>query len=47
MSQAKRLASNIIFINKGKVIEENSSKEFFIKPKSVEAKKYINGEILF
>jgi len=46
MSQAKRLASNIIFINKGKVIEENSSKEFFIKPKSIEAKKYINGEIL-
>ena len=47
MSQAKRLASNIIFINKGKVIEHNSSKEFFIKPKSTEAKKYINGEILF
>ena len=47
MSQAKRLASNIIFINKGKIIEHNSSKEFFIKPKSTEAKKYINGEILF
>ena len=47
MSQAKRLASNIIFINKGKVIEHNSSKEFFIKPKSTQAKKYINGEILF
>ena len=46
MSQAKRLASNIIFINKGRVIEQNSSKDFFIKPKSIEAKKYINGEIL-
>ena len=46
MSQAKRLASNIIFINKGKVIEKNSSREFFANPKSSEAKKYINGEIL-
>ena len=46
MSQAKRLATDVIFLNKGKVLEQTVSKTFFIKPKTFEAQKYINGEIL-
>ena len=46
MSQAKRLATDVIFLNKGKVLEQTVSKTFFKKPKSFEAQKYINGEIL-
>lgn len=46
MAQAKRLASNIIFINKGKVLEQTEVKVFFRKPVTNEARKYLAGEIL-
>jgi tungstate transport system ATP-binding protein len=46
MAQAKRLASNIIFINKGKVLEQTEGKVFFRKPVTNEARKYLAGEIL-
>ncbi len=46
MSQAKRLATDVIFLNKGKVLEQTVSKRFFKNPKTLEAQKYINGEIL-
>ena len=46
MAQAKRLASNIIFINKGKVLEQTEGKVFFRKPATNEARKYLAGEIL-
>lgn len=46
MAQAKGLASNIIFINKGKVLEQTEAKVFFRKPVTNEARKYLAGEIL-
>ena len=46
MSQAKRLATDVIFLNKGKVLEQTVSKKFFKSPKTLEAQKYINGETL-
>jgi len=46
MAQAKRLAKNIIFVNKGKVIEQTDADIFFKKPKTTQASKYIHGEIL-
>ncbi len=46
MSQAKRLATDVIFLNKGKMLEQTISKIFFKSPKTFEAQKYINGEIL-
>ena len=46
MSQAKRLATDVIFLKKGKVLEQTISKTFFKSPKTLEAQKYINGEIL-
>jgi len=46
MSQAKRLASDIIFINKGRVLEQTNSHIFFKEPKTIESKKYLAGEIL-
>ncbi|MDC0975732.1 ATP-binding cassette domain-containing protein [Alphaproteobacteria bacterium] len=46
MSQAKRLATDVIFLNKGKVLEQTVSKTFFKSPKTLQAQKYINGEIL-
>ena len=46
MSQAKRLATDVIFFNKGRVLEQTVSKTFFKNPKTFGAQKYINGEIL-
>jgi tungstate transport system ATP-binding protein len=46
MAQAKRLATNIIFMNKGEILEQSSSNAFFKKPKTDEAIRYIKGEIL-
>ena len=46
MTQAKRLASDIIFFNKGKILEQTEAKTFFKEPTTKEAKKYIKGEIL-
>ena len=46
MAQAKRLATNIIFMNKGKILEQSDSNAFFKKPKTNEALGYIKGEIL-
>jgi len=46
MAQAKRLATNIIFMNKGEILEQSDSITFFKKPKTDEALRYVKGEIL-
>ena len=46
MAQAKRLATNIIFMNKGEKLEQSDSNSFFKKPKTDEALRYIKREIL-
>ena len=46
MGQAKRLAKEILFFNKGKLIEQTKAVNFFKKPKTKEAQSYINGKIL-
>ncbi len=44
--QAKRLCSDLIFINKGKVIEEGKTEEIFKTPKDELTKRFLNGELL-
>ena len=46
MGQAKRLAKEILFFNKGKLLEQTKAIKFFKKPKTKEAQSYINGKIL-
>ena len=46
MAQAKRLATNIIFMNKGEILEQSDTNSFFKKPKTDEALRYTRGEIL-
>tara|TARA_B100001996_G_scaffold239668_1_gene185268 strand:- start:346 stop:1101 length:756 start_codon:yes stop_codon:yes gene_type:complete len=41
--QAKRLADEVIFFDKGKLIEHKNAKEFFTKPSSKQVSKYLNG----
>lgn len=42
MQFAKAVADRIIFMDQGKIIEENSPKEFFKKPKTERAKQFLN-----
>ena len=44
--QARRLAHDIIFINKGKVCEFTGAKIFFSKPKSKEGKLFMAGKLI-
>ena len=46
MGQAKRLAKEILFFNKGKLLEQTKAINFFKKPKTKEAQSYVNGKIL-
>ena len=46
MGQAKRLAKEILFFNKGKLLEQTKTINFFKKPKTKEAQSYIIGKIL-
>ena len=46
IGQAKRLAKNILFLNKG-ILESNQLAEtFFLEPTSPNAQKFIAGEIV-
>lgn len=46
IGQAKRLASDVIFLHKGRVVEHTEATEFFNAPRSREAQAYLAGEIL-
>ena len=46
LGEAKRLAKEILFFNKGKLLEQTKAINFFKKPKTKEAQSYINRKIL-
>ena len=46
LGQAKRLAGDIVLLHRGRLIENAPAAEFFAHPRSVEAKKFIAGELL-
>jgi tungstate transport system ATP-binding protein len=46
LGQAKRLAGDIVLLHRGRLVENGPAKEFFEKPDTDEAKKFIAGELL-
>lgn len=46
VGQAKRLASDVLFLHRGRLIEHSDAHTFFTEPKSKEAQAYLNGELL-
>jgi tungstate transport system ATP-binding protein len=46
LGQAKRLASNVVLLHRGRLIETALAPEFFATPRSEEARKFIAGELL-
>ncbi len=45
LSQAKRLADEIIFVHRGRVAEQTPAQEFFAAPRSAEAASFLKGEL--
>ena len=46
IGQAKRLASDVVFLHQGKITEHSSAENFFKQPVSKEAQAYLAGELL-
>jgi tungstate transport system ATP-binding protein len=46
LGQAKRLAGDIVLLHRGQMIENGAAKEFFEKPHTPEARKFIAGALL-
>lgn len=44
--QAHRLADNIAFVNRGRVVEQSTAQRFFQAPGSTEARAYLDGRLL-
>lgn len=45
LAQAKRLADEIIFIDKGEILEQRAATEFFTSPDSVAARNFLQGKL--
>ena len=46
LAQAKRLAGDVLFMNRGRVLERAPAADFFRMPASAEAREFIEGERL-
>lgn len=46
IGQAKRLANDVVFLNKGKICEQSLAYSFFERPNSIAAQSYLNGDIV-
>ena len=46
LAQAKRLASEVLFLHRGHLLEQTPALEFFAQPRSEEARRFLAGELL-
>ena len=46
LGQAKRLAGDVVFLHRGRLMEHSPADDFFAAPRSEEARKFIAGELL-
>jgi len=46
LAQARRLASEVLFLHRGRLLEQTPAAEFFAQPRSAEAKRFLAGELL-
>ena len=46
LAQARRMASDVLFLHRGRLLEHTPAAEFFNEPRSIEARKFLAGEIL-
>lgn len=46
LAQAKRLASSVLFLERGRLLEHTSAVEFFASPRSEPARRFLAGELI-
>jgi tungstate transport system ATP-binding protein len=46
LGQAKRLASDVVVLHRGRLVEHTGAEEFFTSPRTDEARRFIAGELL-
>jgi tungstate transport system ATP-binding protein len=46
LGQAKRLAGDVVLLHRGRLIENTPAPEFFVTPRTEEARKFVAGELL-
>jgi len=46
LGQAKRLGGDIVFLHRGRLVETGPTADFFAAPRSDEARRFIDGELL-
>ncbi len=46
IGQARRLASDVVFMHRGRLLEHTNAKVFFDTPKSSQAQAYLSGELV-
>jgi tungstate transport system ATP-binding protein len=47
LGQARRLADEVLFLHRGRLVERAVAREFFEHPRSVEAQAFLQGELLW
>lgn len=47
LGQARRLAEEVLFLDRGRILEVTPAPDFFTKPASREARAYLSGELLW
>lgn len=47
IGQAKRIADRVLFLHRGRLVEDASAEKFFASPQSPEAAAFIKGELLW
>jgi tungstate transport system ATP-binding protein len=46
LAQARRLASEVLFVHEGRLLEQTHAAQFFAQPRSQEAQRFLAGELL-
>ncbi|MDT8439409.1 MAG: ATP-binding cassette domain-containing protein [Wenzhouxiangellaceae bacterium] len=46
LGQARRLADDVVFLNKGRLVEHTSAERFFDQPESRQARQYLAGQLV-
>ena len=46
LGQARRLAGEVVLLHRGRVIESAPAEQFFSNPKTIEARRFVAGELL-
>jgi tungstate transport system ATP-binding protein len=46
LAQARRLAHDVLFLNRGRLLEHTPADEFFAEPRSADARAFLRGELV-